>query len=373
MAEGAVATAGVEAVDLMADDLANPDAGSADVQPFVPVSENAAHTNAGAAENISTAENPSMNDSQADRDAEGAMAEATFAQGVSSQRDDAPSLPQAVAGQSEAIDGPVPVSAESAASSDVPGGAQAAAAGDGETMEPSDVTDDAARSAEGAAPVVAAASILAEQTGPDTGTPARAAEVGSSAPGQATGKAETIRLVRAALGAGRRTSNIDVVIASWQKRQHARPAEAGKPSDPETTIAVPLVDQGKGMGIGIGVLGSLPSKDAGEPDPKALLARLRRQAAVAPNGPAGRAMPKRGTEKLSQPPADAVGVPLAAARRPAGETKRRRDRVMFVWYGQHYLSPLEGRHPLRAARSLYEFMLEDLGDQGIVRKEQSTG
>ncbi|MBM4204858.1 MAG: hypothetical protein FJ194_12015 [Gammaproteobacteria bacterium] len=36
-----------------------------------------------------------------------------------------------------------------------------------------------------------------------------------------------------------------------------------------------------------------------------------------------------------------------------------RDKVMFVWHERHFPAPLEGRHPLRVAQSLYDFMVEE--------------
>ena len=56
--------------------------------------------------------------------------------------------------------------------------------------------------------------------------------------------------------------------------------------------------------------------------------------------------------------------PLAARRRPTqGSADSARDRVMFVWQGRHFLAPMEGRHPLRVAQSLYDFMVEESLDQ----------
>jgi hypothetical protein len=37
---------------------------------------------------------------------------------------------------------------------------------------------------------------------------------------------------------------------------------------------------------------------------------------------------------------------------------------MFVWHGRHFLAPMEGRHPLRVAQSLYDFMVEEAMERG---------
>jgi hypothetical protein len=57
--------------------------------------------------------------------------------------------------------------------------------------------------------------------------------------------------------------------------------------------------------------------------------------------------------------------PLGAARKPAkSPADGTRDRVMFVWHGRHFLAPIEGRHPLRVAQSLYDFMVEEAMEHG---------
>ncbi len=57
--------------------------------------------------------------------------------------------------------------------------------------------------------------------------------------------------------------------------------------------------------------------------------------------------------------------PLGAARKPGkSPADGTRDRVMFVWHGRHFLAPIEGRHPLRVAQSLYDFMVEEAMEHG---------
>ncbi len=57
--------------------------------------------------------------------------------------------------------------------------------------------------------------------------------------------------------------------------------------------------------------------------------------------------------------------PIGAGRKPVkSPADGTRDRVMFVWHGRHFLAPIEGRHPLRVAQSLYDFMVEEAMEQG---------
>lgn len=175
-------------------------------------------------------------------------------------------------------------------------------------------------------------------------------------------------VITPALGAKRRLSNVDMVIASWQKRQTSENAPAVERS---STAVVPPAS-------------AVSPRDDAQVDHKLLLARLRRSQPKAGTESAQQTLrvsaarvtkAPEAAQRRSQDSTDQKGKqsgePLSAARRPIRPVQRR-DRVMFVWYGQHYLSPLEGRHPLRVARSLYEFMLEDLGEQGVQRGK-STG
>ena len=132
--------------------------------------------------------------------------------------------------------------------------------------------------------------------------------------------------------AGRRRDVVDIVIASI--------ASDAKRAQPSTT---PVTEE-------------QPPLAAKVRTPSESLAMLRNELAR--------------TRSSSSPAAQARAPvaprkPLGAARKPGkSPADGTRDRVMFVWHGRHFLAPIEGRHPLRVAQSLYDFMVEEAMEHG---------
>ncbi len=71
-------------------------------------------------------------------------------------------------------------------------------------------------------------------------------------------------------------------------------------------------------------------------------------------------------ESATSNPSDTTHKTLRSApKRPSSQVSdSARDRVMFVWHGRHFLPPMEVRHPLRVAQSLYDFMVEEAMERG---------
>jgi len=132
--------------------------------------------------------------------------------------------------------------------------------------------------------------------------------------------------------AGRRQDVVDIVIASMV-------SDAKRPQPAKPTVA-----------------DEQPALAAKVRTPSESLAMLRSELAKT-RGHAGAAAQARA-------PA-APRKPLGAARKPGkSPADGTRDRVMFVWHGRHFLAPIEGRHPLRVAQSLYDFMVEEAMEHG---------
>ena len=132
--------------------------------------------------------------------------------------------------------------------------------------------------------------------------------------------------------AGRRQDVVDIVIASIvsdaQRHQPAKP----KVADEQPALAAKV---------------RTPSES---------LAMLRNELAKT-RGNAGAEAQARAPAAPRKP----LGAPRKPGKSPADGT---RDRVMFVWHGRHFLAPIEGRHPLRVAQSLYDFMVEEAMEHG---------
>lgn len=132
--------------------------------------------------------------------------------------------------------------------------------------------------------------------------------------------------------AGRRRDVVDIVIASLvSEAKRAQPATK------------PVTDEQSALAAKV----RTPSES---------LAMLRNELART-RGSAGSGAP-------AKPPVT-PHKPLGAARKPGkSPADGTRDRVMFVWHGRHFLAPIEGRHPLRVAQSLYDFMVEEAMEHG---------
>ncbi len=132
--------------------------------------------------------------------------------------------------------------------------------------------------------------------------------------------------------AGRRRDVVDIVIASLvSEAKRAQPATK------------PVTDEQSALAAKV----RTPSES---------LAMLRNELART-RGSAGSGAP-------AKPPVR-PHKPLGAARKPGkSPADGTRDRVMFVWHGRHFLAPIEGRHPLRVAQSLYDFMVEEAMEHG---------
>ncbi len=132
--------------------------------------------------------------------------------------------------------------------------------------------------------------------------------------------------------AGRRQDVVDIVIASIVS--DAKRPQPAKPS----------------------VADEQPALAAKVRTPSESLAMLRSELAKT-RGNAGAAAQARAPAAPRKP----LGAPRKPGKSPADGT---RDRVMFVWHGRHFLAPIEGRHPLRVAQSLYDFMVEEAMEHG---------
>lgn len=132
--------------------------------------------------------------------------------------------------------------------------------------------------------------------------------------------------------AGRRRNVVDIVIASIVS--DAKRLPPSKPTVPDEQ----------------------PALAAKVRTPSESLAMLRKELAKT-RGNAGAAAQARAPAAPRKP----LGAPRKPGKSPADGT---RDRVMFVWHGRHFLAPIEGRHPLRVAQSLYDFMVEETMEHG---------
>jgi len=159
--------------------------------------------------------------------------------------------------------------------------------------------------------------------------------------------------------AGRLRDNVDIVIATLRTEAVKRAVGSGRAS-PTTPAAAPRNQSTPARPVG----GLRASSEA--------LAMLRNQLGVkggrvaTPAAPASRAPASSGgietnaTSRASAGEPRAPRQPLSATRKPAqSPADGARDRVMFVWHGRHFLAPMEGRHPLRVAQTLYDFMVEE--------------
>ena len=184
----------------------------------------------------------------------------------------------------------------------------------------------------------------------ETQVPPSAAVAGSQTPAAPAAVTETLQRQPTAKllhVAGRRKDNVDIVVASLvsERQRPAAPAAPATRSVERQAASAPKRTPSESL--------ALLRKE---------LAR-RREAEPPQSAPAPKAEPATKAAQAAAP--RTPGKPLSTVRKARqSPTDGTRDRVMFVWHGRHFLAPIEGRHPLRVAQSLYDFMVEESMEQG---------
>lgn len=231
--------------------------------------------------------------------------------------------------------------------------------------------------ASAAMPVVGLGADLLGDEAPVTAAPDVAvAAPETKAPSAEPASGETPPPASVAYLGGRLREPVDIVIANLHSEPERRPAAsprrragAGTPSIPvPPRAATGLRASSETLAMlrnQLGVGKERPSEDnAADVALQDAAAQNRTGNDVAGGLAAGgeqiEARPSGGASASVEPPRPPLGAPRRPSPRVADSS---RDRVMFVWQGRHFLAPMEGRHPLRVAQSLYDFMIEEEMDR----------